>query len=123
MNIEDVIKEAFNNAYEHGFWDPCLGRGTHAGVHKELAEKYIPEKIALMHSELSEALECYRAGEMLLFLRENGKPEGFSTELADCFIRICDLVGALGLDKEFVKAIEDKMFYNKKRPYKHGKQC
>lgn len=78
----------------------------------------IPERIALMHSELSEALESYREGQPLYFYGEKGKPEGLVAELADAVIRIADICGHLGVDLE--QAIQEKMAYNRTRPYKHG---
>lgn len=38
--------------------------------------------IALMHSELSEALEAYRNGEEPFYVKD-GKPEGWAVELHD----------------------------------------
>lgn len=78
----------------------------------------IPEAIALIHSELSEALEEYRRGTLAPYTAAGGKPEGFEIELADAVIRIMDLCGALGINLE--SAIETKHEYNKTRPYRHG---
>ena len=67
------------------------------------------EKIALMHSELSECLEAIRKGD-----RENE-----AEELADTVIRILDYCGNFGID--LGAAIERKMLANYARPFKHGK--
>jgi NTP pyrophosphatase (non-canonical NTP hydrolase) len=119
-SITELIKEAHENAVEHGWWEE---------------ERTFGEQIALMHSELSEALEEYRNGKGINQLYYSGifdgenyvagqptqvckKPEGIPAELADVVIRIFDTCGKYGIDLE--KAIEIKMAYNKIRPYKHG---
>jgi len=67
------------------------------------------ELIALIHSELSEALEA---------LRHNDWKE-VAEEMADTVIRIMDFCEAreIDLEKEILKKIQK----NKKRPYKHDK--
>jgi hypothetical protein len=52
MEIKDIVQKAHDNAVKHGFWDPPLPFGT---------------AIALIHSELSEALEEERAGRPLVW--------------------------------------------------------
>lgn len=96
------------------------------------------ERIALVHSELSEAIEADRHNrwanlrEINLDFRSN-MPIGQSSkelfekevkntvedELADALIRILDMCGWLNIDIE--KHTELKMKYNVGREYKHGK--
>lgn len=92
------------------------------------------EAIALIHSELSEALEDYRNGrgfnEVWYEINGNeiahftGKPDqdwkpcGIPSELADVVIRVLDLCGSLDIDLE--AAIVEKMAYNATRPVRHG---
>lgn len=106
--INDYVRECHSVSVQKGFYDDV-----------EVNERFIGTQIALMHSELSEALEELRNGITPTYYRHDGKPEGFTVELADCIIRIFDLCGALGLD--LGQALELKMEYNKKRKYKHGR--
>lgn len=70
----------------------------------------LAEKIALCHSELSEALEGARKG-----LMDDKLPHRkmLEVELADAVIRIFDLAGALQFD--LAGAIVEKLDYNSKR--------
>lgn len=103
--LNSLAKDAHAIALSKGWYGPD-GRG-------------IPELIALVHSELSEALECYRDGMPVQAIEViDGKPEGFAVELADTIIRIADMAGYLGLDLDRATAL--KMAYNRTRPVRHG---
>ncbi len=69
------------------------------------------EKLALVHSEVSEALEGHRKDLMGDKLPHRKMIE---VELADAVIRIGDLAGALGLD--LGGAIAEKLAFNANRP-------
>lgn len=71
----------------------------------------MPEKLMLVVTELSEAMEAYR----------HEDKQNFAEEIADTFIRLADICGSIDLDIE--SEIWKKMEVNKKRPYKHGKIC
>lgn len=60
------------------------------------------EKLALIHSEISEALEAYR------YKNLEGK-DGFAGELASAVIRILHLTGVynINLEKEIIRKIEN----------------
>ena len=136
--IRDLVEDCRANAYAKGF-------------NVEGVDINIPEKLVLIHSEVSEALEDYRRSDQL---REetgcelyelcyfNGddvtsdssyvddetgetvlnKPCGFPSELADIVIRVFELAGSTDVD--LTEAIARKMEYNATRPYKHGgKKC
>ena len=127
MTISELCKKAHKIAVQKGFWvsekgidgdtnlmsfndslkDPC-----------ELAYRNNGELIALMHSELSEALEALRHDNP----PSNHVPEIslLEEEMADLAIRLGDFCEARNIDLE--KAIQLKMKFNETREYKHGKK-
>lgn len=107
--IQDLVESCYENSKAHGWYD-------------NVVEVNIPEKLCLMHSELSEALEDYRNGCMDEVLDGTDKPCGFPSELADVIIRVFDFCGAQDID--IAGAIERKMKFNESRPFRHGgKAC
>lgn len=162
MTIKELQEKAFENAKAHGFHDPdpaiellkslvsaAIDQGkvslsdqkAMADFLKKHSSRSVAESLALIHSEVSEALEADRNNETALKLEYKivggvydqkytsecsisedgiiGKPVGLPSELADIMIRVGDLAGQLNIDLEAV--IELKMNYNKTRPIKHGK--
>lgn len=94
-------------------------------------ERNFATDIALLHSEVSEALDAYRkwgldngndhiatiAGPVSETLPQ-AKPEGVASELADVLIRLLDTCSRHDID--LVKAYDEKMRFNWTRPYRHG---
>lgn len=124
--INKLAKEIHQNNIKKGFY---------------LDEKNIGEMLALIHSEVSEALEADRKGiffpkaqlrnsiiavngwipndDFQKSFQEDVK-DTFEDELADIVIRVLDLAAFKGIDLE--EHIRAKMRYNSLRAYKHGKK-
>lgn len=126
--LTQLSRRIHKTAVNHGFWPP---EGRNFG-----------EMIALIHSELSEALEAHRDDDAPYWLEHEGmcplffetaddgevcncnpKPEGAGVELADALIRILDTFNHPSLkDVDIDDVVSKKMLYNESRPYKHGRQ-
>jgi NTP pyrophosphatase (non-canonical NTP hydrolase) len=130
-SLNELRDKAFAYAERQGFHENQINFG---------------ERLMLVVSELSEALEADREGKRapkgLTGETEYGKtittelsgiiPESLSPgtyageirgtveeEIADAIIRLCDIAGIYGIDLDWhVKA---KMAYNETRPYRHGR--
>lgn len=121
--LNDFAKEVHQGNVKRGFYEN---------------EKNIGEMLALIHSEVSEALEADRKNKHCRFNNgilvevnnlsdENFKSEflhqvkdTFEDELADVIIRVLDLCAYRNIDIE--QHIIAKNRYNSMREYKHGKK-
>ena len=111
--IRDLQNRVHELARAKGWWPRDL-----VALDADFTDRVLV-KLALVHSEVSEAVEEARAGRIDWCIPANdGKPEGMVTELADAVIRIMDLCEALGLDLQ--SAIATKHTFNATRPHRHG---
>jgi NTP pyrophosphatase (non-canonical NTP hydrolase) len=96
QDFEKIVRLCHNLAKDKGWWETKRNDG---------------ELIALMHSELSEALEE---------LRNKDGRSNVTKELVDCCIRIFDYCGGRNLN--FAQNFAGKMVVNFGRPHRHNKK-
>jgi len=124
--INELAKEINKTNKTKGFWDNMnysiditKDQVRFIGLSKHIKDAFIAQKLALVHTEVSEAVEATR----LEGYEENGyglyTKDSFVDELADTIIRVLDICGQLDIDIE--KQIEWKLNKNKSREFMHGK--
>ena len=112
MNSSDIVTQygldalaavLHETAKEKGFWD---GEYNHDKV---------GNKLALVHSEVTEVLEA---------IRKSQGSEKVVEEIADIIIRILDVYAAMRNEEQVLHSLDEvlhnKMEKNKKRPPLHG---
>lgn len=117
IDIDDLVHQSHGLAVTKGWWDEALVHADRTGVPVITPERACA-KLMLIVTEVAEACECVRDGDMYTTHTESGKPLGFAIELADIVIRVADLAGAYGIDLD--EAIRVKHAYNETRPERHG---
>ena len=114
-----IQNKAHSTAVEKGFHNLLSRLKDDLGPkdYTEVKDIFIIKQLGLMCEEIGEAMSAVRhhnANDDKLTNRL-----GIEVEMADCIIRIMDLAGLLKLD--VAGAIIEKMAFNDKRPYLHGK--
>lgn len=103
--VNQLVRKCHGAATDAGWWH-CPATGEKS-TPEYVKTTMVPQKLLLIHSEISEACEADRKGLMDSHLPHRS---GMECELADALIRICDLAGALQLD--LGGAVAEKMHYN-----------
>jgi len=103
MTIKELQERSYQQAVDKGWTE---------------RDVLLPEQVALIHSEASEALESWRKNEPVSWEDEKGKPQGIASEYADIFIRVGHYAQLLGFDLE-VEVLR-KLKYNETRSHRHG---
>ena len=112
MNSNDIVSEygldalaavLHETAKEKGFWDGDYNHDK------------IGNKLALVHSEVTEVLEA---------IRKSQGSEKVVEEIADIIIRILDVYAAMRNEEQVLHSLDEvlhnKMEKNKQRPTLHG---
>ena len=117
QNAGEVLTMVCHGASDRaGWWHYANGAGS-VDLKREVCsgtrfgKALVAEKLALIHSEISEGMEGHRKDKMDDHLPHRSMLE---VEHADAVIRIADLACALGLD--LGGAIGEKLAYNASRP-------
>ncbi|WP_227440991.1 hypothetical protein [Methylobacterium sp. W2] len=106
LSVTTLVAAAHGASRAAGWW-----HDTKTGELYELTPAIVAQKLMLIVSEVSEAMEGHRKSLMDDKLPHRPMME---VELADAMIRIADLAGRLGFD--LGGAVAEKMAFNAVRP-------
>lgn len=104
LSASSLQKACHNLAKQSGWWSDEISQTSKANP------LHFSNKLCLIHSEISEAMEGDRKNKMDDHLPHRAMRE---VELADAVIRIFDLAG--GYDFDLAGAIVEKLAYNARR--------
>jgi hypothetical protein len=122
--MNSLAQTCHNDAKAKGWWD---GVSLPLTVTVERERLLAEEKLMLIVTEASEAMEEIRDGHEFTSIYEDQrpmlpvrgpKPLGFPIELADIVIRVFGLAAACGVD--LGAAVKRKMEFNRTREHRHG---
>ena len=112
--LNKMAEIVYTNNKAKGFWDK---------------ERNVGETLMLIVTELAEAMEAFRRGNLAMpplpdkeLTRESFETmykDSYEDEIADALIRILDLCGGTGIDLDF--HVSQKVKYNQGRERLHGK--
>lgn len=124
ITLLKLFSEEINfNALNHGFWQDEQNIKEYLQQNSEMYRRIelmsSCEKLALIHSEVSECLEVLRNNKIKA---DEHCPNflNIEVELADILIRIIDFAAERRLN--IFEAMIAKHEFNLTRPFKHGKQ-
>ena len=124
--LTHLAKDINKDVRKKGFWDQMdfsiemtKDQVRFIGLSKHIKDAFIAQKLALVHTEVSEAVEALRKDGYELNGYGLFEKDSFADELADSIIRILDLCGELDIDIQ--KQIDWKLAKNKEREFMHGK--
>lgn len=103
MTLTAIGHQGHDTSKEKGFLE-----GAPRTLSTEHDVRMVLSYLALIHSEVSEAVEEARCGQAY----------SMGMELADVILRVTQLCYTMGIPLEDM--VYEKLEYNKTRPYKHG---
>lgn len=121
LTIQQIQERAYATACSKGWHDrplrelagDCVGDPPQIVIHHDR----VLRSHALMHTEITEAFECWEARDLALRIDpDTSKPEGLAVELADLIIRVCDTMKALDLPLGLGSVADDWINYSNTRP-------